>query len=167
MWEETKLELDTLLQRGSKMRPERRRHPRLREFEAHLEFLARFNEVQDQVIRPAMSNFGRYLETLGHQHFIESADELLDGHQLPVSRITLHILRNNGAEARAVLPRSLTFRIDSTKKVCLYNKSSYCSTRNGLPTTFCHCVGRYGLDAVTPELVESFLKAFVIEALTS
>lgn len=166
MWEDTRLELDTMFQRGNKVRPERRRNPRLTEFEAHLQFLTQFKEMQESMIRPAMTNFGKYLQGLGHQHFIESAEELIDGHQLPVGRITLHILKNSGLE-RVVLPRSLTFRLDSTRKVCLYNKSGYCSTKNGLPTTFCHCVGRYGIEEVTPELVESALKEFVIEGLLS
>jgi len=157
MREETKAELDALFKQKFSYLKERRIDPRVTKFASHLVFLEQFASVQNQIIRPMMDKFGRYLEAMGHRYFIGSVQDLDDGHINPTGRITMHILLNANTEKLSRVTPSLSFRIDETNVVCLYK-------RIGVPTLSCAPVGHYDLQAITSNIVESHLKEFIIEA---
>lgn len=159
MKEDIKAELDILFKKKNKITQERRRDPRTTEFESHLIFLEEFVSVQDQIIRPMMVNFGRYLETIGHRYFISSALELIEGHLYPISKITLNVLLNTNIDTQHGVSPSFTYRIDDTKCICVHKKI-------GSPTATCSAVGRYSLQAITNDLVESHIKEFIIETVS-
>jgi hypothetical protein len=160
MKDETKAELDYLFQKKNIRAPERRRDPRAPEFEAHMMFLDEFSTVQDEIIRPMMVNFGRYLENKGHRYFIESAQELFEGYLHPIAKISFYILLNSETSSHSTAAPSFSFRSDHTRTICAYQKM-------GISQEACAAVGRYGLKTVTTDLVESHLKKFVIEAVLS
>ena len=158
MREEIKAELDMLFKQRYNIAQERRKDPRVTEFETHLMFLTEFASVQERVIRPMMDIFGRYLESLGHRYFIGSAQELIEGHLNPTSKISMHILVNVNSERQARVAPSFSFRIDANNSIYLYKNT-------GLSTPSISAVGHYDLHALTKEIVESHLKEFIIEAM--
>jgi len=153
MREELKSELDLLFKKKNRIYPERRTDPRLKEFEAHLKLLDAFSSVQDKVIRPMMETFGNYVESLGHRYFIESAQELIEGHRYPVSRITLHVVVNSNVVSGAPSYPSLCFKMENTSAVYAVKKTG----TDTLP------VNRYTVEEITAPLVEQNLKSFLIE----
>lgn len=159
MKDSTKVELDAKLLNKNMVIQERRRDPQMEDFEAHLDFLAEFGAVQDQVIKPMMVSFGRYLAALGHRFFIATAQEIDEGHRYPVSRITLHLFLNSNMHSIHTEVPSYSFRADENRRVCVYK-------RNGVAPFGCSAVGHYDMQAITSDLVETHLKEFVIEILS-
>jgi len=153
MREELKSELDLLFKTKNRIYPERRTDPRLREFEAHVKLLDAFSSVQDKVVRPLMESFGSYVESLGHRYFIESAQELIEGHKYPVSRIALHVLVNSNVVSGAPAYSSICFKMENTSSVYAVKKTG----TGTLP------VDRYTVEEITTALVEQNLKSFLIE----
>lgn len=166
MWEKTKADLDALFQKNNKVMVERRHNGHWSQFGNHLEFIQSFANVQNRVIRPAMVNFGSYVERMGHRHYIESAERLIDGYLLPISNISLHILLNVQRDMKQGLSHSITFKTENSRIVYLYGKTgSYGAETSS--TTCRYPIGRYNLNQLTPDLVESHLKDFLIHAILS
>jgi hypothetical protein len=80
MWEQTKADLDAVFQRNNIIMVERRHNGHWSQFGSHLEFIQSFATMQNRVIRPAMINFGSYVERMGHKHYIETAERLVEGY---------------------------------------------------------------------------------------
>lgn len=168
MWEKTRAELDAVFKKNNKIVVERRGNNRWSQLKSHLDYLQSFAASQNKVIRPAMSNFGTYVESMGHKHYIESAEELVDGYLLPTSQISLHILLNLYPDTGNVCSHTITFKTDSSRVVYLYRKTGgFGGEKNGFSTVCRYPVGRYDLSQITPEVVASHLKDFVVEAILS
>lgn len=155
MREELKAELDFLLQSHINRGVERRRDPRLQDFDAHLEFLQSFASVQREIIVPAMSAFGAYLKPLGHGYFIGTRQEISDGHCHPVSTITFHLLLNH--QGKSGTYPSLTFKADHTRSIFAIKKTDL----------FTAAMGSCTLDSVNAAFVENRLKDFTVEMLSA
>lgn len=164
MWEQAKAEMDAIFKKNNKIMVERRHNGNWSQFSNHLEFIQSFAALQSRVIRPAMMNFGSYVERMGHRHYIETAERLIDGYLLPTSNITLHLLLNQPRDTKQGASHALTFKTDSIGVVCLYGKTGSFGAE-GSSTTSRYPVARYELRQLTPDLVESHLKDFVIQAI--
>lgn len=164
MWEQTKAELDAIFRKNNKVIFERRNNGHWSQFGDHLEHIRSFAAVQERVIRPTMNNFGSYVDRMGHKHYIESAERLVDGHLLPVSNISLHVLLVAPPNMRQDLSHSITFKTDGSRVVYLYEKRGNYAAENP-STTDRYPVGKYSLNQLTPDLVESHLKDFLVRAI--
>lgn len=153
MREELTRELDLLFKQKNNNGVERRLDPRLKDFESYLQVLTAFARVREQIIRPVMEQFGSYLQSLGHRYFIETAQELVEGHVHPSSRIVFHILLNANMAKTPLSHPALYFRMDEARNVFAVKKTS-----QGISP-----VERYQMESLKAEQVEQQIKQFIIE----